>query len=423
MGLRFTMLASGSRGNACLIQAGDFGVLLDAGLGPRQLGDRLRAAGLSWANVHAMLLTHTHSDHWNDRTLGSLLRRRLPLYCHHGHHAILKRYSIAFPQLEALGLVRGFVPGEELALAPGLRCRALPIRHDSGATFGFRLEGSPDLFGRAPAIGYAADLGTWDDELAGDLADVDLLALEFNHDVTLEHRSNRPAALIARVLGDEGHLSNDQAAALVRTILERSTPGRLCHLVQLHLSEDCNRPALARAAARQVLDRLSRATRLHTARQDAPGPAVDLEANGARRRRDRAPAGPKPNGDHPWLPGLQESCLDPPLFADEELEGGDLPGGPAMSAGKKRTGREAVNRVLHDQRLDPCAFAVGYGDRRAEGGVRETPLSAWPDADIPSHRIAYLRCGGVFVWRRGEAGDLLADEDLPAAAWAGRSGA
>jgi phosphoribosyl 1,2-cyclic phosphodiesterase len=305
MALRFTMLASGSRGNASLIQAGGFGVLLDAGLGPRQLGDRLRAAGHSWSSVHAMLLTHTHSDHWNDRTLAWLARYRLPLYCHPGHHGILKRYSTAFPQLEALGLIRSFVPDEDFTLAPGLRCRPLPIRHDSGATFGFRLSGQPDLFGRAPAIGYAADLGTWDDDLASDLADVDLLAIEFNHDVALEHASRRPAALIARVLGDEGHLSNTQAAALVRTILERSTAGRLRYLVQLHLSEDCNRPSLARAAAREVLALFSWAPRLHTARQHAPGPMLELEPNSNKRRRTRVRIPSfRRNGDHPSLPGF-----------------------------------------------------------------------------------------------------------------------
>jgi phosphoribosyl 1,2-cyclic phosphodiesterase len=303
MGLRFTSLASGSRGNATLIQTDSFGVLLDAGLGPRMLGDRLRAAGHSWASVHAMLLTHTHSDHWNDRTLAWLLRRQIPLYCHAGHHGVLNRYSITFPALAAAGLVHEFVPGEQWCLAPGLRCRALPVRHDGGATFGFRLEGRPDLFGQACAIGYVADLGTWDDELVVQLADVDLLAVEFNHDVSLEYASRRPAALIARVLGDEGHLSNDQAAALVRTILARSTAGRLRHLVQLHLSQDCNRPALAREAVRAVLEELSQSTRLHTARQDAPGPALDLEAAG-KRRRSRAST-PRPNGTASYLPGLE----------------------------------------------------------------------------------------------------------------------
>jgi phosphoribosyl 1,2-cyclic phosphodiesterase len=308
MALRFTMLASGSRGNASLIQADGFGVLLDAGLGPRQLGDRLRAAGHSWAAVGAMLLTHTHSDHWNDRTFAWLHRRRIPLYCHAAHHGVLQRYSPAFPPLVEEGLVRPFHAGEDLHLAPGLRCRPLPVRHDGGATFGFRLEGVPDLFGHAPAIGYLADLGTWDDELVSQLANVDLLAVEFNHDVGLERASQRSAALIARVLGDEGHLSNDQAAALVRNVLQRSTPGRLRYLIQLHLSQDCNRPTLARQAARAVLDALSQSTRLHTARQDSPGPQLDLDPATVKRPRKRlaAPASRR-QGDHPWLPGLEQT--------------------------------------------------------------------------------------------------------------------
>ena len=86
MGLRFTVLASGSGGNASLVEAEGFGVLIDAGLGPRQLGARLASAGRSWSAVHAVLLTHTHSDHWKDRTLAHLQRRGVPFYCHPSHH-------------------------------------------------------------------------------------------------------------------------------------------------------------------------------------------------------------------------------------------------------------------------------------------------------------------------------------------------
>src|SRR5262249_30588207 len=141
--------------------------------------------------------------------------------------------------------------------APGLRCRPLPVSHDGGATFGFRLEGGADLFGHACAAGYVADLGCWDDALAGALAEVDLLALELNHDVGMECASGRTPRLIARVLGDEGHLSNEQAAGLLRAVLRRSTPGRLRHVVQLHLSRDCNPPSLAAGAARAALADLS----------------------------------------------------------------------------------------------------------------------------------------------------------------------
>lgn len=305
MPLRFTVLASGSAGNASLIQAGDFGVLIDAGLGPRQLAERLAAAGFAWSAVHAVLLSHTHSDHWNDRTLAFLRRRRTPLYCHPGHHRTLLNYSPAFSQLLAEGLVRPFSAGEEFSLAPGLRCRPLPVRHDSGATFGFRLEGRPDLFGRSVTVGYAADLGSWDETLAAHLAGVDLLALEFNHDVAMQQGSGRTPLLIARVLGDEGHLSNEQAADLVRAVLSRSGAGRLRHLVQLHLSQECNRPALARRAARAVLDELGSTARVHTARQDVPGTTLHLGEESAARKRDGGSNPPAPV--QPWLPGIGEA--------------------------------------------------------------------------------------------------------------------
>jgi hypothetical protein len=161
------------------------------------------------------------------------------------------------------------------------------------------------MFGEPSTLAYATDLGTWSPELAQALADADVLALEFNHDVALQHASGRSFHLIRRVLGDHGHLSNIQAAALVQETLRRSTPGRLRHLVQLHLSRDCNRPELARSAAHAALG--SHDVQVHTASQHTPGPAVctelpatlPLESRPRTRRR-------KLNGqaDQAWLPGM-----------------------------------------------------------------------------------------------------------------------
>src|SRR5947209_240906 len=122
MSLRFTVLASGSAGNASLVESGGLGVLIDAGLGPRQLAQRLAAAGAGWPDVRAVLLTHAHSDHWKDRTLAHLLARRIPLYCHPDTHAVLRAYSPAFAALSEAGLVRPFEAGAEFAVPGGLRC-------------------------------------------------------------------------------------------------------------------------------------------------------------------------------------------------------------------------------------------------------------------------------------------------------------
>ena len=142
------------------------------------------------------------------------------------------------------------------------------MSHDSGETFGFRIEVGENLFESGWSLGYAADLGKWDAELADALSNVDVVALEFNHDVGLQRNSGRPPHLIARVLGDEGHLSNDQAAGLLDEIMKISRAGKLRHVVQLHLSRDCNRPSLAQQAARRMLGSLPQSPRLHTASQD-----------------------------------------------------------------------------------------------------------------------------------------------------------
>jgi hypothetical protein len=128
--------------------------------------------------------------------------------------------------------------------------------------------------------------------------------------VTLESTSGRSPQLIARVLGDEGHLSNDQATELLREVLRRSTklPG---HIVQLHLSRECNHPALAAETARRLLEALGVRAELHTARQDRPGATLHLGGVDGTPRRPAPTAAPrrKPSstrrGVQLWLPGFE----------------------------------------------------------------------------------------------------------------------
>src|SRR5689334_8310484 len=105
MPARFTVLASGSAGNASLLEVGGFGLLIDCGLGPRVLAERLAAVGRSWQAVSACLITHTHRDHWNALTLAHLLRLKLPLLAHPRHHEAMS-YRGEYPPLEKAGLVR-----------------------------------------------------------------------------------------------------------------------------------------------------------------------------------------------------------------------------------------------------------------------------------------------------------------------------
>lgn len=303
--VRFAALASGSSGNSALLDSGGPALMIDIGLTPRALTGRLENVGSSWDRVAAVLLTHTHGDHVSSGGLRWLARRQIPLYCHEGHRDHLAAWP-GFRALEAAGLVRPY--DDRPFLTPdGSRAEALPLSHDSGPTFGFRIEGRSGKKGRTIGVGYVADTGCWTPALADALTDVDLLAVEFNHDVAMQRKSGRPYYLIARNLGDKGHLSNDQGADLLADVLRRSRPEAIRQVVLLHLSRDCNLPKLALDAARGILRSADRRAVVHAARQDTPYPYLPV----APARRSARPAA----GGFPWEAGGEASALpDLPLF-------------------------------------------------------------------------------------------------------------
>jgi phosphoribosyl 1,2-cyclic phosphodiesterase len=272
---RFTVLASGSTGNAALLETDGFGLLIDCGIHPRTLTNRLREIGSGWGKVSAVILTHTHGDHWKDDTLADLRSRNIPVYAHTEHFEQLSTCSNAYGPLLRAKLTRTFDEDRPFELVAGLVVRPIRVSHDADPTFAFRFNKS-DSRGSMWSVGYASDLGCASEQLVEALAGVDVLALEYNHDVKLERRSRRPTFLIDRVLSDYGHLSNDQAAELTTAIAARSGEVLLSHLFQLHLSRECNRPELAAEAGSASLAKLSPATTVITARQDMATKPIEL---------------------------------------------------------------------------------------------------------------------------------------------------
>lgn len=285
---RFTVLASGSSGNATLLEAGGFGLLIDCGLPPRVLTGRLAEIGLTWDAVHSVILTHTHTDHWKDLTFADLRSRKIPLWAHPGHFDHLAVAARSFETLDRASLTRAYQENHPHTLAPGLIVRPIRVSHDSDPTFAFRIDGH-DEKGLAWSIGYASDLGCASAQLVEAFTGVDILAIEYNHDIKLERASPRPRFLVDRVLGDCGHLSNDQAAEVTAAIAARSGAGFPGHLVQLHLSRDCNRPELASATGRAALAVLNPKTEVITARQDSTAKSIPLvrRPDGAHRNTPR----------------------------------------------------------------------------------------------------------------------------------------
>src|SRR5881392_3820557 len=127
--MRFCVLASGSSGNASLLRAGGFGLLLDLGLGPRTFGRRMGDVGASWDDVSAAILTHVHGDHWNENTFAHLERRKVPLYCHRSHAGALKSDSSTFASLLENDLVRFYEIAREVCLGDAVTCLPVALRH------------------------------------------------------------------------------------------------------------------------------------------------------------------------------------------------------------------------------------------------------------------------------------------------------
>ena len=236
--LRFRSLASGSSGNATLIEGSDglhrTRVLVDCGLGLRQLMARLAVEGIGPADLHGIFITHEHGDHIGCAPM-LVARYGVPLWTSAG----TAQYA-AFAGLEsALNLVRD---GQVFAIG-GLQLHPFTVPHDAREPLQLRCTDGDRV------LGLMTDIGHVTGHALAALAGCHALVLESNHDVELLAQSRYPDFLKRRVGGQHGHLSNVQAAAALGALHH----DRLNTVVAAHLSERNNRPDLVSRAFAAVL--------------------------------------------------------------------------------------------------------------------------------------------------------------------------
>jgi phosphoribosyl 1,2-cyclic phosphodiesterase len=293
-------LSSGSSGNCTLVRDGDDLFLIDFGLPPEKFLSLLRPRGVCvdyWREarvkktavprpvppnppegsprLRGALLTHLHGDHFSAQTLRLLADNAVQVWVHRDHLPELE-VNRHFRRMREAGLVNVF-NAAEFSVTPSCRVTPLTVPHDSVSTHGFLIQRAAPG-GRRVRMAYLADLGHFPQALVRSLADCDLVALEFNHDVELERRSMRHPNHIGRVLGSHGHLSNEQAADALRAILAHSHRTKPRFIALLHLSSDCNRPELALVAARGVLEDCGVEAEVLVTRQREYAGFVDLLA-------------------------------------------------------------------------------------------------------------------------------------------------
>jgi phosphoribosyl 1,2-cyclic phosphodiesterase len=324
--VRFTVLASGSKGNATVVTGGRTRILVDAGLSCRELFRRMKLAGEEPETLDAILITHEHSDHVGGLAV-TARKLGIPVYFTEGTHRAWMRWltprrqmtyaqwmemcrkQAAERQAEAdtaqcdAACEPDFLEDAELEQAEAapagqiqvteapdrapsrkeeptwlpsveyfhagqpfeigdLAISPFTIPHDAADPVGFVFHAA------GVRMAVATDLGYIPPNVKAQLKDLDLLLLESNHDLEMLRDGPYPWSVKQRVLSRVGHLSNEAAAGF----LEKEYDGQAAYVILAHLSESNNLPELARVAAERALQGHASllANRLMLAQQNEP---------------------------------------------------------------------------------------------------------------------------------------------------------
>jgi phosphoribosyl 1,2-cyclic phosphodiesterase len=232
----FTILGSGSGGNAALVRSANGMLLVDAGLSAAQIAARLEAAGVDPADLGGILLTHEHGDH--TRGLEVFTRKfRIPVLANAMTREVLRdsvRGEIAWKIIPC---------GGAFSFA-GFDVESFRVPHDAVDPMGFVLRAG------GASLGVLCDFGHVTSLVRAKVQALDALFVEANYDVQmLANDTKRPWSTRQRIASRHGHLSNDQSAEVVRAA---ASPA-LRQVVLGHLSRDCNSPETALASVRMAL--------------------------------------------------------------------------------------------------------------------------------------------------------------------------
>ena len=234
--MRVSILASGSGGNACVVESGRTRVLVDAGLSAKEIERRLAAREIAAETIRAIFITHEHGDH----SIGALTfaaRFGCSLFATAGTASALGLEGNLFSPFVRMESLREGKVGD-------IGFRPLSTPHDSNESVAYAFEADD------ARVVIASDLGHVQREFLDFLRGATALLLEFNHDEDLLRDGPYTWPLKRRISGGFGHLSNRQSA----DALAQTAGARLKRVVATHLSRANNTPALALAAVASALE-------------------------------------------------------------------------------------------------------------------------------------------------------------------------
>lgn len=237
MGISFCSFSSGSSGNSYLVKSGTTALLIDAGISGKKIVEGLNYSETLLEDVKGLLVTHEHGDHI--KSLSAITKKLENVVA----YANEKTWSLIGDKV--LEPKKGIFKTGEKFIIGDISIKPFNISHDAiePVGFSFYCEGSQ--------ISIVTDTGHITEEIYEEIIDADILVLESNHDVNMLKMCRYPWSVKQRILGIEGHLSNEDAGfTLCRLIAEKSKKRQV---LLAHLSKENNFPEMAFQTIKNLL--------------------------------------------------------------------------------------------------------------------------------------------------------------------------
>lgn len=259
MALVLHVLASGSKGNATIVEDSDSGraILIDCGINRSSFIERCRAVGFNPRRIEGILLTHEHSDH--TKGLRVLLRAlakkkiRPPIYT----STAIAQASREIKSITGIFYLQDLEEGIDFSCA-GFRIYPFLTSHDSVQSFGFRVEDK-----QGDALGFITDSGIIPAPAREYLENCRILALESNYDHHMMIKGSYHFNVRKRIMSDKGHLSNRQAGEALESLL----CNKLEQVIAMHISENNNTYRIPRETLEYIIARNTHSAKATTSFQ------------------------------------------------------------------------------------------------------------------------------------------------------------
>ena len=218
--MKVCVLASGSKGNSTYIEANNHKILIDVGITCKDLESRLSEIGVNINDIDTLLITHSHSDHV----------KGLPVF----YKKVRPTVYMSDKTYSDINMLIDYIPIKDEFMIDDIDIMTITMSHDVDCHgYIIEYEGS--------SIVYITDTGYVNEKYFQILKDRTIYIFESNHDIDMNMHSKKPKIYRERVVGDYGHLSNNQASYYLSKLVGDKTK----YIILAHLSEDDNKEELA----------------------------------------------------------------------------------------------------------------------------------------------------------------------------------